>query len=269
MIRGRSPTQPAGPSRRLPQAVDRRHDQPVRDAGQPRSRSRSSPSSSSRRHRSRWPCSGTVEFLPFLLFTLPAGAWVDRLPRRLILVVGDFGRAIALLSIPIAWELGVLTIWQLYLVGFINGTLTVFFDVADQSFLPAIVEPDDLVEGNSKLQVSASAAQILGQPLGGGAGRPAGGADRGPGRRRRASSRPAASSSGSASASRSGSRPSARPTAARAPIAGLRARRSPRVSATSSATRTCATSRRAPACPTCSRTSPSRPSPCTSTTPSD
>ena len=111
---------------------------------------------------------GTVEFLPFLLFTLPAGAWVDRLPRRLILVTGDFGRAIALLSIPIAWELGGLTIWQLYLVGFINGTLTVFFDVADQSFLPEILEPGDLVEGNSQLQVSGSAAQILGQPLGGG-----------------------------------------------------------------------------------------------------
>jgi MFS family permease len=110
---------------------------------------------------------GTVEFLPFLLFTLPAGAWVDRLPRRLILVVGDFGRAISLISIPIAYELGVLSIWQLYLVGFINGTLTVFFDVADQSFLPAILEPEDLVEGNSKLQVSGSAAQILGQPLGG------------------------------------------------------------------------------------------------------
>lgn len=111
---------------------------------------------------------GTVEFLPFLFFTLPAGAWVDRLPRRLILVVGDLGRAVALLSIPIAFELGGLTIWQLYVVGFINGTLTVFFDVADQSFLPAILEPEDLVEGNSRLQVSGSAAQILGQPLAGG-----------------------------------------------------------------------------------------------------
>ena len=111
---------------------------------------------------------GTIEFLPFLLFTLPAGAWVDRLPRRLILVVGDFGRAVSLLSIPIAYELGVLTIWQLFIVGFVNGTLTVFFDVADQSFLPAILESDDLIEGNSKLQISSSAAQILGQPLGGG-----------------------------------------------------------------------------------------------------
>jgi MFS family permease len=111
---------------------------------------------------------GTVEFLPFLFFTLPAGAWVDRLPRRLILVAGDFGRALSLASIPIAYELGALTIWQLFVVGFINGTLTVFFDVADQSFLPAILEPDDLIEGNSKLQVSGSAAQVLGQPLGGG-----------------------------------------------------------------------------------------------------
>ncbi len=111
---------------------------------------------------------GTVEFLPFLLFTLPAGAWVDRLPRRLILVVGDFGRALSLVSIPIAYELGALTIGQLFVVGFVNGTLTVFFDVADQSFLPAILEPDDLIEGNSKLQVSGSAAQVLGQPLGGG-----------------------------------------------------------------------------------------------------
>ncbi len=111
---------------------------------------------------------GTVEFLPFLLFTLPAGAWVDRLPRRLILVVGDFGRAASLVSIPIAYELGVLSIWQLFIVGFVNGTLTVFFDVADQSFLPAILEPDDLIEGNSKLQISGSAAQVLGQPLGGG-----------------------------------------------------------------------------------------------------
>jgi MFS family permease len=112
---------------------------------------------------------GTVEFLPFLLFTLPAGAWVDRLPRRLILVAADFGRAAALLSIPIAYELGALTIWQLYVVGFVNGFLTVFFDVADQSFLPAILEADDLVEGNSTLEVSGSAAQVLGQPLGGGA----------------------------------------------------------------------------------------------------
>ncbi|HET7471884.1 MAG TPA: MFS transporter, partial [Candidatus Limnocylindrales bacterium] len=110
----------------------------------------------------------TIEFLPFLLFTLPAGVWVDRFPKKRILVLGDLGRAVMLASIPIAYALNGLTIWQLYVVGFVNGVMTVFFDVADQSYLPTILERDELVEGNSKLQVSGSSAQILGQPLGGG-----------------------------------------------------------------------------------------------------
>jgi MFS family permease len=110
----------------------------------------------------------TVDFLPFLLFTLPAGVWVDRLSRKRILVAADIGRAIMLVSIPIAYVLGALTIWQLYVVGFVNGIFTVFFDVADQSYLPTVLERDELVDGNSKLQISASAAQILGQPFGGG-----------------------------------------------------------------------------------------------------
>jgi MFS family permease len=110
----------------------------------------------------------TIEFLPFLLFTLPAGVWVDRFPKKRILVVGDLGRAAMLVSIPIAYALGGLTIWQLYIVGFVNGVMTVFFDVADQSYLPTILERDELVEGNAKLQISQSSAQILGQPVGGG-----------------------------------------------------------------------------------------------------
>ena len=109
----------------------------------------------------------TIEFLPFLLFTLPAGVWVDRFPKRRILVIGDLGRALMLASIPIAYAFGALTIWQLYVVGFVNGLMTVFFDVADQSYLPTILERDELIEGNSKLQVSGSSAQILGQPIGG------------------------------------------------------------------------------------------------------
>ena len=111
---------------------------------------------------------GTFEMLPFILFTLPAGAWLDRVRRRPVLIAGDFGRAIALLSIPIAYSLGVLTIWQLYAVGFVTGILTVLFDVADQSYLPVLLEVDDLVEGNAKLQISASAAQIVGPAFGGG-----------------------------------------------------------------------------------------------------
>jgi MFS family permease len=110
----------------------------------------------------------TIEFLPFIFFTLPAGVWVDRFRKQRILVIGDLGRALFLVSIPIAYAFNGLTIWQLYLVGFVNGVMTVFFDVADQSFLPTILERDELVEGNSKLQISQSSAQILGQPVGGG-----------------------------------------------------------------------------------------------------
>jgi len=105
---------------------------------------------------------GTVEFLPFLLFTLPAGVWVDRLPRRPILVLADLGRAAALGSIPLAAAIGHLSLGQLYVAGFLTGTLTVFFDVAYQSYLPSLVERSHLVDGNSKLEVSRAVAQIGG-----------------------------------------------------------------------------------------------------------
>jgi MFS family permease len=104
----------------------------------------------------------TIEFLPFILFSLPAGVWVDRLRRRPILIVADLGRAVAIASIPVAFYFDALTIWQLYIVGFVNGCFTVFFDVAYQSYLPAVVERDQLVDGNSKLEITRSAAQILG-----------------------------------------------------------------------------------------------------------
>jgi MFS family permease len=108
-----------------------------------------------------------LEMAPFLLISLPAGVWVDRLPRRPILVIADIGRAVALLTVPIAYWADALTIWQLYVVGFVVGVFTVFFDVAYQSYLPSLVQRDQLVEGNSKLEVSRSAAQ-LGGPAGAG-----------------------------------------------------------------------------------------------------
>jgi MFS family permease len=110
---------------------------------------------------------GTVEFLPFLLFTLPAGVWVDRLRRRPILIAGDFGRAALLATIPAAYLLDVLTLGQLYVVGFLVGTCTVFFDVSYQSYLPSLVEREQIIDGNSKLEISRSAAQLGGPGLGG------------------------------------------------------------------------------------------------------
>jgi MFS family permease len=108
-----------------------------------------------------------VEFAPFLLFSLPAGVWVDRLPRRPILIIGDLARAVLLATIPVAYALDVLTIWQLYAVGFLFGICTVFFDVAYQSYLPSLVERTQLVEGNSKLEISRSGAQLGGPAIAG------------------------------------------------------------------------------------------------------
>jgi MFS family permease len=110
----------------------------------------------------------TVTFMPFLLFTLPAGVWVDRWRRRWILIAGDLGRAVLLASIPLAYAFGHLTLAQLYVVGFVVGIHTVFFDVAYQSYLPQLVDRETLVEGNSKLQMTVSGAAIAGPGLSGG-----------------------------------------------------------------------------------------------------
>ena len=109
----------------------------------------------------------TFEFLAFLVVGLPAGAWVDRMRFRIVLIVNDLVRAAALGSIPVAQLFGVLTIGQLYVVALVTGISTVFFDVAYQSYLPALVDRTALVEGNSKLQASESVSQIAGPGLGG------------------------------------------------------------------------------------------------------
>jgi MFS family permease len=111
---------------------------------------------------------GTVEFLPFLLLTLPAGVWVDRWRRRWILIAGDLGRAVLLASIPVAYAFGHLTLAQLYVVGFVVGVHTVFFDVAYQSYLPQLVDRETLVEGNSKLQMTVAGAAVSGPGISGG-----------------------------------------------------------------------------------------------------
>jgi MFS family permease len=104
----------------------------------------------------------------FLLVGLPAGAWVDRLRRRQVMMIADLGRMVAVGSIPVAYGLGHLTLVQLYVVALLNGVLTVFFDVAYQSYLPSLVGLEDLVEGNAKLTGSAQVAQVAGPSLAGG-----------------------------------------------------------------------------------------------------
>lgn len=110
---------------------------------------------------------GTFQFLPFILLTIPAGVWVDRMRRRPILIAADIGRALLLVSVPVAFIGGWLSIPQLYVVAFAVGCLEVFFDVAYQSYLPAVVERDQLVEGNAKLELSMSASSVIGPGVAG------------------------------------------------------------------------------------------------------
>ena len=91
----------------------------------------------------------TMTTLAFLLIGLPAGAVLDRVRKRPVMVTADLIRAVMLASVPVAWWLDVLTLPQLYVVVFVNGIATVFFDVSSQSYLPAIVERDRLVGANS------------------------------------------------------------------------------------------------------------------------
>jgi MFS family permease len=111
---------------------------------------------------------GVLGFLPFILFALPAGVWVDRLRRRQILIVGDAARAALLLLIPILWAAHALHMWHLLVLQFVIGIFTVFFDVAYQSYLPALVEREHLVDGNSKLQLTVSITQVAGPSASGG-----------------------------------------------------------------------------------------------------
>jgi MFS family permease len=110
---------------------------------------------------------GVLGFMPFILFALPAGVWVDRLRRRHILIVGDAARAGLLIIVPILWATHELRIWHLLVLQFVIGVFTVFFDVAYQSYLPALVEREHLIDGNSKLQLTVGVAQVAGPNLSG------------------------------------------------------------------------------------------------------
>ena len=102
----------------------------------------------------------SAELVAGLIVGLFAGAWVDRLRRRPILIWADLGRAVLLLSIPIAFVLGVLGLAQLVVVAFAAAILSTFFDVADNAYLPTIVSRKRLVEANSALTATGSIAEF-------------------------------------------------------------------------------------------------------------
>ena len=108
-----------------------------------------------------------VQAAPPLIFSLAAGVWVDRLRRRPLLIAADLGRAALLATIPLFALFGRLSLVYLLVVALLTSALTVVFDVAYPSYLPTLLRPEQLVEGNSKLEASASVAEVAGFGLAG------------------------------------------------------------------------------------------------------
>jgi MFS family permease len=106
-------------------------------------------------------------WLPWLVIGLPAGAWVDRLPARQVMIVCDIVSAVLYASVPAAAWAGVLTTGQLIAVQLLGGAASVLFMTAYQVYLPSLVAPAQLIEGNTKMQGSASAAAFAGPSLAG------------------------------------------------------------------------------------------------------
>jgi predicted MFS family arabinose efflux permease len=102
-------------------------------------------------------------YLPWLVIGLPAGVWVDRLPRRPLMIICDVVSALLYASLPIAAWLGALTIGQVVIVALAAGSCNVFFSTAYRAYLPSLVTTADLIEGNAKLQGSMSVANICGR----------------------------------------------------------------------------------------------------------
>jgi MFS family permease len=106
-------------------------------------------------------------WLPWLIIGLPAGAWVDRLPARRVMIACDAISAVVYASVPAAAWAGVLTTGQLVAASLLGGAASVLFMTAYQVYLPSLVKPDELIEGNTKMQGSASAALFAGPSLAG------------------------------------------------------------------------------------------------------
>jgi MFS family permease len=103
----------------------------------------------------------------FLLVGLPAGAWIDRMRKRHVMIAADLVRAAALACVPLLWALGVLRMWHLILVAAVVGVASVFFDVSYQSLVPSLVRPVQIAEANGKLQSTHELANIAGPGIGG------------------------------------------------------------------------------------------------------
>ncbi|MDQ0986969.1 MFS transporter [Streptomyces sp. V2I9] len=110
---------------------------------------------------------GALRFLPFLLLAPFAGLVADRFSRRTIMIAADLGRFLALATLPLAFALDSVTLVHLFIVAGATGCLTTFFEVSYQSWLPQLIGTENLIEGNTKLQISRSVAEAVGAGAGG------------------------------------------------------------------------------------------------------
>src|SRR2546428_7569093 len=110
---------------------------------------------------------GAAGTVPFLLFGLLVGVWVDRRQRRSVLIFADIGRGAMIATIALLGIANLLQLTYLYILSFFIGVLTVFFDVAYQAYLPVLVERRQLVDANSKLETSNTLASSAGPTFAG------------------------------------------------------------------------------------------------------
>ncbi|WP_367127907.1 MFS transporter [Saccharothrix sp. HUAS TT1] len=108
-----------------------------------------------------------VSFLPYLVISLFAGVWLDRLPKRPVIVAADLGRGVLLLLVPLAAVLDLLSMPFLLVIAVLIGIGTVIADIGSASFLPSVVGRRDLVDGNGKLEISNNASRMAGEAVGG------------------------------------------------------------------------------------------------------
>lgn len=108
-----------------------------------------------------------AEFVPYLLFGLLLGAWVDRVDRKRMMIFTDIARTLIIASIPLLAAFGALSVWWIYAVGFLQSTLTICFEAGQFAAIPNLVNKDDLVTANGRIQASYSAASVLGPLLAG------------------------------------------------------------------------------------------------------
>src|ERR1700716_3193963 len=108
-----------------------------------------------------------MNMLPYLLFGLLLGAWTDRVDRKRMMIFTDIGRASIIATIPLMALMGSLSVWWIYAVGFLHSTLTICFEAGQFAAIPSLVDQDDLVTANGRIQASYSAASVAGPLLAG------------------------------------------------------------------------------------------------------